>query len=208
MLDVGTVRIVALGLLVLAIAGIAALARSVSRPRGKVVASRTLVRGSEGAWLGATLLAQAWTLGVLVLPGWFYAWPNLANFPGSSDVQLIGPVLWVLGMGLAGWSTRTLGRYMTVSIQVTEGHRLVEEGPYVWVRHPIYTGNATAALGLAVLYLSPSLLGIALLLVVLARYRGRLEDEFLRSPEAFGERYDAYAARTGRFLPRLRSSKR
>lgn len=206
MLDVGTVRIIAASLLVLAIAGIALLARSVSRPHGKVVASRTPARGSEAAWLGATMLTQAWTLGVLVLPAWFYAWPNLGNFPDSSDVQILGPVLWLAGMGLAGWGTRTLGRFMTVSIQVTEGHRLIQEGPYAWVRHPVYTGNATAAFGLALLYLSPPLLALTVLLAGLATYRGRLEDAFLRSPEAFGERYDAYAARTGRFLPRLRRS--
>lgn len=206
MLDVGTVRIAATALLVLAIVGIAVLARSVSRPQGKVVASRSPARGSEAAWLGATALAQGWTLGVLVLPAWFYAWPNPGNFPESTDVQILGPVLWLLGMGLAGWGTRTLGRYMTVSIQVTEGHRLIEEGPYAWVRHPIYTGNAAAALGLALLYLSPPLLALAVLLAALATYRGRLEDEFLRSPQAFGERYDAYVARTGRFLPRLRRS--
>ncbi len=206
MLDVGTVRIVAGVLLVVAFAGIAALARSVSRPRGKVVASRPPVRGTETAWLGATAVAQGWTLGVLLLPAWFYAGPSLGNFPDSSDVQALGTVLWLLGMGLAGWATRTLGRYMTVSIQVTEGHRLVQEGPYAWVRHPVYTGNALAAIGLVLLYLNPLLLVVAVLLVALAAYRGRIEDAFLRSPQAFGDRYDAYAARTGRFLPKLRRS--
>ena len=208
MLDAGTVRIVAGILLVLAIAGIAALARSVSRPRGKVVASRPPVRGSEIAWLGATAVAQGWTLGVVLLPGWFYAGSSLGGFPDSSDVQILGTVLWLLGMGLAGWATRTLGRYMTVSIQVTEGHRLVQDGPYAWVRHPVYTGNALAAIGLVLLYLNPLLLAFALLLVGLAAYRGRIEDEFLRSPQAFGERYDAYAAHTGRFLPKLGRSGR
>ncbi len=204
MLDVGTVRIVAAVLLVLGIAGIAALARSVSRPSGKAVASRSPVRGSEEAWLTATVVAQAWTVGVLLFPAWFYAWPDVPNFPDSAAVQVLGPALWLLGMGLAGWSTRTLGQYLTMSIQVTEGHRLVREGPYAWIRHPIYTGNATAALGLAALYLSPLLLIVAILLIVLAAYRGRLEDDFLRSPEAFGLQYEAYIRETGRFFPRLR----
>ncbi len=204
MLDVGTVRVLATALLVIALAGVAVLARSVSRPSGKVVASRRVVWGSEAAWLAATAVVQAWTLGVVLLPAWFYDWPGVGNFPDSTAVQVLGPVLWLLGMGLAAWSTRTLGRFMTVSIQVTEGHRLVQEGPYARVRHPIYTGNVMAALGLAVLYLSPPLAAFVLLLIALAVYRGRIEDEFLRSPQAFGEAYVAYSARTGRFLPRLR----
>ncbi len=204
MLDVGTVRLLAGVLLVIAVAGIATLGPSVSRPRGKVVASRAPARGSEATWLSATLVAQGWTAGVLLLPAFFYAWPDVGNVPDSSALQLVGPALWLAGMGLAGWSTRTLGRYMTVSIQVTEGHRLVREGPYAWIRHPIYTGNAAAALGLAILYLSPPLLGITVLIAALAMYRGRLEDAFLRSPEAFGAQYEAYIHETGRFLPRLR----
>lgn len=207
MLDVGTVRVIGLVLLVLAVVGIATLARAVSRPRGRVLASREPARGSEATWLGAIVLVQGWTLGVLLLPAWFYTWPSPGNFPDATDVQLVGPALWLVGMGLVAWGTRTLGRYMTVAIQVTEGHQLVQEGPYARIRHPIYTGNACAALGLALLYLSPPLIALALVVVGLAMYRGQLEDEFLRSPEAFGERYDAYVARTGRFLPRLRRSR-
>lgn len=206
MLDVTTVRIIAGAFLALAAAGVAVLGRSVLGPRGKVVAQRRPARGSEAVWLVTTAVAQAWILGVLLLPGWFYGWPGAAGVPESTAVQVLGLVLWLLGMGLAGWATRTLGRFMTVSLQVTEDHRLIQEGPYAAVRHPIYTGNATAAFGLALLYLSPPLLGLAVLLAGLAAYRGRIEDDFLRSPEAFGNRYEAYAARTGRFLPRLRRS--
>lgn len=206
MLDVGTVRILATALFLLSLAGIATLWRSVSRPSGRVRASRPPARGSEAAWLGSTLLVQAWTVGVILLPAWFYGWPGIGGFPDSSDVQFLGPALWLVGMGLAGWATRTLGRYMTVSIQVTEDQTLVQRGPYAWIRHPIYTGNVAAALGLALLYLSPPVLALAALLAVLATYRGRLEDAFLRSPEAFGDRYAAYCERTGRFLPRLRRS--
>ncbi len=206
MLDDGTVRIIAAALLALSAVGIAVLGRSVSRPRGVVRASRSPARGTEALWLGATVLAQAWTLGVLVLPTWFYDWPGIGTLPGSTDLQLLGPLLWLLGMGLAAWATRTLGRFMTVSIQVTEGQTLVQQGPYAWIRHPIYTGNVAAAVGLAVLYLSPPLFVLAAVLGALASYRGRLEDAFLRSPQAFGERYEVYAQRTGRFLPRLRRS--
>ncbi len=204
MLDDATVRIIAAVILALSAVGIAALSRSVSRPRGIVRASRSPARGTEAAWLGATLAAQGWTLGVLVLPTWFYDWPGIRTFPGSTDIQVLGPILWLLGMGLVAWATRTLGRFMTVSIQVTEEPTLVQDGPYAWIRHPVYTGNVAAAFGLGLLYLSPPVLGIALVLAVLASYRGRIEDAFLRSPQAFGARYDAYAKGTGRFLPRLR----
>ena len=204
MLDDATIQILAGGLVVLALAGAAVLGRSVLGPRGRVVASRTVRRGSEAAWLGTTALAQGWILGVAVLPAWFYAQPSFGELPAASILQGLGLVLWLAGMGIAGWSARVLGRSLTVSLQVTEGQRLVEEGPYARVRHPIYTANVAAALGLSLLFLSPPLLVLTAALAVLAVYRGQLEDAFLRSPEAFGARYDAYLARTGRFFPRIR----
>jgi len=206
MLDVGTVRVVAGTLLVLVFVGAAFLGRSVLGPRTRVVASRAPVRGSEAAWIATTLAAHAWILGALVLPAWFYAWPGVPDFPEASAVQILGLGLWFLGMGLAGWAVRTLGRFMTVTIQVAEGQRLVREGPYARVRHPIYTGNVAAALGLALLFLNPVLLALVLVIAALASYRGRLEDAFLGSPQAFGERYTEYARETGRFLPRFRRS--
>lgn len=206
MLDAGTVRLVAGILLVLVFGGAAVLVRSVLGPRGRVVASRAPMRGSEAAWIATTVSAHAWILGVLVLPGWFYASPGVPDFPEASSVQLLGLGLWFLGMGLAGWAVRTLGRSMTVTIQVEEGQRLVQEGPYARVRHPIYTANVTAALGLALLFLSPSLMVLVVVIAGLAAYRGRLEDEFLCSPQAFGEKYAAYAGQTGRLLPRFRRS--
>ncbi len=204
MLDPGSVQVVAAVLLVLTATGVAVLGRSVRGPRSAVVAARAPVRGSEAVWLASTLAAQAWPLGIVLFPSWFYAWPGLGGVPEATALQLLGLVLWVLGMGLAAWAARILGRFMTVTIQVTDGQPLVQDGPYAWVRHPIYSANVTAALGLALLFLSPPLLAIALVIASLAAYRGRLEDEFLRSPQAFGDRYAAYSERTGRFLPRLR----
>lgn len=206
MLDAGTVRVIAGGLLILIVAGGAVLSRSLLGPRGRVLASRAPIRGSEAAWLAATMLAHAWTIGVVLLPGLAYAVPGVPDVPESSAVQILGLGLWFVGMGLAAWALRTLGRFATVEIQVVEGQRLVQDGPYARIRHPIYTANVMAVFGLAFLYLSPPLLAIAAFIALLAFYRGRLEDEFLQSPQAFGETYTGYARRTGRFLPRLRGS--
>ncbi len=102
-------------------------------------------------------------------------------------------------------AVRALGRHMTPAIQVQEGHQLVQEGPYRYIRHPVYTAIVTGATGLSLLYLSPILALITILLVGLATYRARIEEELLGSSEGFGPAYSAYVARTGRFLPRTRS---
>ncbi len=204
MLDDRTVQIVG-GLLFLApIAGAAVLGRSALGPRGRIVAARHPARGTEVLWLGTIGVAQLWTLGVALMPAWFYAWPSVGDFADSATVQALGVLLWFLAGGLAVWSFRTLGRFMTVSIRIVEGHRLVQEGPYARIRHPTYTAIVTLVVGLGLVFLSPPLWALALLLALLARYRAGLEEELLRSPQGFGPAYEAYMARTGRFLPRVR----
>lgn len=204
MLDPGTIQIVGAVLFLAPAAGAAAVGRSAFGPRARTMRSRHPARRVEGLWLGAIAVAQLWTLGVALAPGWFYGAPSLGDFPGSTVVQVAGLLLWAGAGGLAVWAIRTLGRFMTVSIQVVEGQTLVQEGPYAFVRHPTYTAVAAFAFGLALVFLSAPLLLVSLLLAFLARYRAGLEEDFLRSPQAFGGAYEAYMARTGRLLPRIR----
>lgn len=207
MLDATTIQDVGAFLFVAPIAGAAGLGRAVLGPRRRTLASRKPARGTEPLWLGVIGAAQLWALGVALDPTWFYVDLSLGNFPLSTLVQGLGLMLWILGAGLALCAFRTLGRFMMVSIQVSEGHRLIQEGPYAFVRHPTYTGVIIFVLGLALVFLSIPLLLAAVLVAGLARYRARIEEELLRSPEGFGAAYEAYMARTGRFLPRLRSTK-
>ncbi len=80
--------------------------------------------------------------------------------------------------------------------------RLVRSGPYRLVRHPFYLSYSLFWAGCASATLSPYLVGAMVVLVVfyLAAARGE-EQALLNSPLA--AEYRAYAAQTGRLLPRL-----
>lgn len=175
------------------------------RLRVRVVARRSPARWTEVAWVAGALIVSFWSVGVLLVPAYTYHWPAAPDFPGSDVLQLIGFAASLAGGFLFFAAARALGRHMTPAIQVQEGHALVEEGPYRYVRHPAYTAIATAAVGLSILYLSPILSLLTLLLIGLAIYRAHLEEELLASPEAFGKAYTEYMGRTGRFLPRIRA---
>ncbi len=178
-----------------------------SAPRGivRVVARADRGRWREAVWIGSVLVAVLWPVGVLVLPAYAYRWPALPDFPYSAVWQLLGFSVAMLGGALFFAARRALGRHMTPAIQLQEDHRLVQEGPYRFVRHPVYTAIVLVAGGLSLLYLSPVLVVIALALLGMALYRAHLEEELLASPEGFGKTYLEYIARTGRFLPRLRT---
>jgi hypothetical protein len=66
------------------------------------------------------------------------------------------------GIALRWYSIWYLGRFFTVDVAIAAGHRLIDTGPYRRIRHPAYTGELLAFLGLGLLFHN------ALSLVVLA----------------------------------------
>ena len=99
--------------------------------------------------------------------------------------QLANPAEWSLvgltaaGFALACWARLTLGKLWSAGVERKEGHRIVEDGPYALVRHPIYTGLLAAALALALVKATPlALIGLVLTTVGFT-VKARLEERFL-----------------------------
>lgn len=117
-----------------------------------------------------------------------------------------GAVRW-LGVGLA-WASagvvvaavRVLGRQWSLEARVLEGHRLVVEGPYRHVRHPIYAGMLGLCLGTGVNLTSWGVLAAATALYFVGtRLRTRVEEDLLT--RELGEEYRHYAAEVPALLP-------
>ncbi len=80
--------------------------------------------------------------------------------------------------------------------------RLCTFGPFRFVRHPMYSGGLfLAGLGTALLFNSWATLLWPILLYPVWSFLVRKEEKMMTA--VFGRDYAQYAARTGRFLPRL-----
>jgi protein-S-isoprenylcysteine O-methyltransferase Ste14 len=207
MFEPGEIRALAGAVFAGTAVGVALLLRIALRGRAHrapSVAKWRQAKGAEPAWAVGSMAAQVWALGVLLLPAFFSGWPALPTFPGDTVLEILGLGMWIAGLILVDVSAWVLGRFLVSSAEVQRDHRLVREGPYRWIRHPMYTANVAMALGLALTFLSLPLLVLAAGLAALASYRARLEEDLLRSPQGFGREYESYAGQTGRFLPRVR----
>lgn len=113
-----------------------------------------------------------------VMPSWL--WP-------------LGLALFVPGAWLFSWSMGVNPFFeKTVRIQTERGHRVIDTGPYAYVRHPGYVGFFGWTLATPLLLGSWCALGPAVLASIAMIVRTALEDRTLRAEL---EGYEAYAQR-------------
>jgi len=97
---------------------------------------------------------------------------------------------------------RALGRNWSVSLQMRQDHKLITDGVYARIRHPMYTAFWLWAMAQALL-LPNWVAGCSGLLGFGTLYFLRVGPEEQMMLARFGEQYRLYIARTGRLLPPL-----
>lgn len=115
--------------------------------------------------------------------------------------------LWVGAIGaacvavagvLGTWGMVALGKNLTPFPRPLEGGSLVTQGPYAFVRHPIYSALILGTFGWSLV--RGSLLGVLLAVILLIFFdlKSRREERWL--VEAYGE-YGAYRRRVRKLIP-------
>jgi protein-S-isoprenylcysteine O-methyltransferase Ste14 len=123
---------------------------------------------------------------------------NSGVFAPPPPLGWAGATLVALGILFAIWARVRLGANWSPAPAVKEKHELVTGGPYRWVRHPIYTGVALAAFGVA---LTGSVFGILIFAVVSILFYLRIDKEEEIMRELFPDAYPAYQAQTKKLIP-------
>jgi protein-S-isoprenylcysteine O-methyltransferase Ste14 len=129
--------------------------------------------------------------------------PRFANYPFQPLLAWIGAVVAVATLVLFHATHRALGRNWSVSLDLRESHRLVTEGVYRYVRHPMYSAFWLWAIAQALL-LPNFIAGLSGLVGFGILYSFRVGQEERLMLDAFGTDYGDYMARTGRVVPRRR----
>jgi protein-S-isoprenylcysteine O-methyltransferase len=119
--------------------------------------------------------------------------------PESPVIAWAGLVLTAAGCAFAIWARMLLGGNWSAHVTVKHGHRLIRQGPYTIVRHPIYTGFLLALLGAALAL--GELRGIAGLALAFIgwRMKSRLEEAFMTAQ--FGAAYTEYQRQVKALIP-------
>ena len=152
-------------------------------------------------------LARSRGLAHYVAYFFFVPYVVIAARPGPEldvpePLRWVGLALVVLGIAFALWAIATLGRHYDLELEIHRDHELVRNGPYRFVRHPVYTGLGLHFAGACMATGNLLLIAGTLLATYPALYlRAKIEERLLR--DRFGAKYDAYAREVGMLVPLL-----
>jgi protein-S-isoprenylcysteine O-methyltransferase Ste14 len=122
--------------------------------------------------------------------------------PGSlflSPMIVVGTTMFVIGLIITVRAQMTISTNYSWTLEIRDGHTLVESGLYKYVRHPIYTGTLIRLISIPVFTSSLPGFILSLLSIPVLNYRIGLEEGMLI--EEFGEEYERYKERTWRLFP-------
>lgn len=65
---------------------------------------------------------------------------------------IVGIALFVVSISFRLYAISVLGRFYSHRVRVTEGHQIINTGPYRFLRHPAYTGMIFGHLGVLIFF--------------------------------------------------------
>ncbi len=150
-------------------------------------------------WINAALPSVIW-LGASVGLAYFKK-PDKASLLAvrTDAIGWLGGCVVLAGLALHFWSSATLARGAR---HASAASTPVTNGPYKYVRNPIYLAGITLLLGVGLLYSPWRAVDLALPLLLLLYFHVavvQVEEPELR--HRFNSKYDEYCARVPRWLP-------
>jgi protein-S-isoprenylcysteine O-methyltransferase Ste14 len=141
-------------------------------------------------------------LGMMILPLiyiftglFFFANYSLSYLFQLAGLLLIAPMLWLFYR-----SHKDLGQNWSATLEIREGHHIVDSGVYKHVRHPMYSAIWLWVF-IQALLLNNYIAGLSGLISFGILYIFRIKKEEQMMLAEFGEQYRKYMQRTKRIIP-------
>jgi protein-S-isoprenylcysteine O-methyltransferase Ste14 len=175
--------------------------RGIDRAAGQSTLDRKAIESEgRGLFIGRTVavlfLAILLVLYVLDSP-----WLKALSIPLPAWLRWAGFGLGLASLGFWTWTQATLAEQYSPLLQLGEQHRLVTSGPYARMRHPMYAAMSGMGTAFALVTANWCFALSAVALIAGFVIRAPREEQMLLA--AFGDTYQDYQAKTGRFLPKF-----
>ncbi len=124
------------------------------------------------------------------------------QLPFPDWVRWIGVILGFVSLMAFWWVHVTLGREFSKILTIQDKHTLITEGPYRYIRHPMYT--STLVYFFTWFLISTNLFFFIGWILMTLFIVTRIPQEEAMLIDQFGDEYKKYILQTGRLFPRFR----
>jgi protein-S-isoprenylcysteine O-methyltransferase Ste14 len=128
-------------------------------------------------------------------------WMKILSVPVPTWLRWTGFVLGIASLLFWTWTHIAIGKEWSPQLQLREEHHIVTTGPYSRIRHPLYSAMMGYAISLVLVTANWFFIFFSAAAIVGTISRIPREEKMMI--EGFGEEYQAYMQRTGRFFPKL-----
>jgi protein-S-isoprenylcysteine O-methyltransferase Ste14 len=154
-------------------------------------------------WLSIFICYTVFTFFIYIIFPQALVW---AKVPLAPWLRLFGACIAVAALLWFIRIHRSLGNNLSVRLKIKDLQELVTDGPYRWIRHPMYT--AFLVLHLATFLLTANwFIGLTWISGLTAIIFLRVKREEAMLLAKFGNEYRNYMENTGRFFPVVRRKK-
>jgi len=115
-------------------------------------------------------------------------------------ITSIGTSIICLGFILRYWSIIILGKYFRTTVEIDEGQKIIQKGPYKFIRHPSYSGMILFYIGYGLV--SQNWLSLILTVILpMSALLYRINVEEKAFIEELGVEYKNYKLKTKKLIP-------
>lgn len=161
-------------------------------------------RQAKGQKTVATAAASRWGIALVFLSFMMiWMWLKPAGFQKSTASLIASMIIGPISVFLAWASAHELGKQWRFEAAVSADHKLIQTGPYRWIRHPIYTSMFGMLMATAAAYTWwPMWIAGVVTFIAGTEIRVRAEDQLLE--EHFQDEFRAYRSRVRAYIPFVR----
>ena len=173
------------------------LISSIVQPKYHVIREKSNVidKGTEVQIIWSVYITQFFA----IIEATYMRYPDSVKWDMISTVTLL---VMIFGFILRAWAVHALGKYFTMHLSILDDHKLIQNGPYKYIRHPAYASAFMTYVGTTVFLHAWYSFMLALIVLPAAWIRRiYVEEDLLFS--RFGDRYTFFCMSVKRAIPHV-----
>jgi|YelNatPaOPRAMG01_1025707.scaffolds.fasta_scaffold107348_2 protein-S-isoprenylcysteine O-methyltransferase Ste14 len=117
----------------------------------------------------------------------------------SETIRFLGFIFVIPGFILMQMAEKYLDIQFSIEVTIQKNHKLIQDGPYKFIRHPRYLGIITFFMGISIVFRSLLSIFLVIALCIVLIWRVYTEESLMH--QEFGTEWEIYCKKSWRMIP-------